>query len=450
MNSTQAVENSLARHVRRTLTLAVPMIASRVGIVTMHTMDVVVLGRAGAEPLADYVLGQAVQDSLIAMVIGLMLGVPVLVARETGAGNDAAAGVIWRRGLVIAAALGLVLAAVLQFSGHVFAASGQDPDLAARAGAVARILAFAMPFVALFYVSAAFLEALHRPIVGSLMILVGNVFNLGLNVVLVFGAGPIPPLGAAGCAIATVITFALLSLAIGLYVRFALPDRGRYGIGRPARTVAPPTAEQARIGLASGGSYLIEASAFAAMTFFIGWLGTLALATHGVLFQFIALTFMIAFGIAGATQVRVSNAWGRGDPRGVAMAGWTGLGIAGLATLAVALVVAAFPETSIGLFTSDPQVVATAAPLLVWVLLATLFDGSQSVVNNACRGRGDTWVPTALHVGSYWLVMVPAAWAFAFPVGQGVAGIYQGILLASVVSLVVLSARFARLSRGTR
>lgn len=112
MTDSLAVENTLDRHVRRTLLLAWPMILSRVGIVTMHTIDVIVLGRAGATELADYVLGQAVQDSLIAMVIGLLLGVPVLVARETGAGNDAAAGQIWRRGLGFALALGLALAAL--------------------------------------------------------------------------------------------------------------------------------------------------------------------------------------------------------------------------------------------------------------------------------------------------------------------------------------------------
>jgi MATE family multidrug resistance protein len=184
------------------------------------------------------------------------------------------------------------------------------------------------------------------------------------------------------------------------------------------------------------------------MTLFIGLIGTLALAAHGVLFQFLALTFMIAYGIAGATQVRVGNAWGRGDPRGMAMAGWTGLGIALLFTGAVAAAYAGVPESALAVFTSDPEVIVTAAPVLIWVVLATIFDGGQSVMNNACRGRGDTWVPTMLHFGSYWLVMVPLAWFFAFRTGNGLTGIYQGIALASIVSLVVLSLRFRSLSRG--
>jgi multidrug resistance protein, MATE family len=124
---------TLGHHIRRTLVLAWPMILTRVGLVLMSTVDVVVLGRAGAGELAAYVLGQAIYDSLIAVTVGLLLGVPVLVARETGAGRDAAAGAIWRRGLVFAAVLGGSLCLVLQFGGVVFRATGQDPALAARA-----------------------------------------------------------------------------------------------------------------------------------------------------------------------------------------------------------------------------------------------------------------------------------------------------------------------------
>jgi multidrug resistance protein, MATE family len=443
-----APANTLRRHVVRTLVLAWPMILSRVGIVTMFTIDVIVLGRAGTGELADYVLGQSIQDSLIGMMIGLLLGVPVLVARETGGGNDAAAGRIWRRGLIFALGLGAVLCTALQFAETIFLATGQDPLLAERAGRVTGMLAFSLPLIGAYYVSAAFLEALHRPGVALIAILIANGMNLVLNLILVLGAGPIPALGAVGCALATVITFLGLSLGMAFYVARGFPLRARYGIGRATSAETPPLGTQLRMGLASGASFLFEAGAFTVMTLFVGLLGTLALAAHGVLFQFLALTFMIAYGIAGATQVRVGNAWGRGDPRGMVMAGWTGLGIAILFTGTVAAAYGSVPETVLAFFTSDPQVIAAAAPVMIWVVLATIFDGGQSVMNNACRGRGDTWMPTALHFGSYWLAMVPLAWYFAFRAENGLAGVYQGIALASVVSLAALALRFRFLSRG--
>lgn len=440
-------QNTLGRHFTRTLVLAWPMILSRVGIVTMFAIDVVVLGRAGAEELADYVLGLAVNDSLVAMTIGLMIGVPVLVARAAGAGQDAAAGRIWRRGLVFGVAVGLALAAGLQWAEAIYLASGQSPELAARAARVTRIVALGLPCLAAYSVSASLLEALHRPGAAMVAILIANVANLGLNLVLVFGAGPIPPLGAVGAATGSTIVSFGLAVGMAAYVRFFFPERRRYGILTPG--IAPPFRAQARLGFAMGASFFFEAGAFSVVTLLVGRLGVLALAAHGVLFQFLALTFMVAFGIAGATQVRVGNAWGRGDRKGVAMAGWSGLLLAVLLTGGATLLYASFPLASIGAFTDDPAVLAAAAPLMVWVALATVFDGGQSVMNNACRGRGDAWLPTALHFCSYWLVLVPLAWALTFPFGQGLAGIYQAIGIASAVSVAGLGLRFARLSRET-
>jgi MATE family multidrug resistance protein len=442
-------QNTLRRHVGRTLVLAWPMILSRVGIVTLFAIDVIVLGRAGATELADYILGQAIQDSLVAMTIGLLMGVPVLVARETGAGNDAAAGRVWRRGMVFALAVGGTLCIALQFAEPVYLATGQAPDLAERAARVTGVLAFTLPFIAAYYVSASLLEALHRPGIPLLAILVGNAVNFGLNLVLVFGAGPLPALGAIGCALASVLTFAGLALGLAIYLVAGFGPRRHYGLGRASGAIVPPAALQIRMGLASGASFLFEAGAFTVVTLVVGRLGTLALAAHGVLFQFIALTFMIAYGIAGATQVRVGNAWGRGDPRGMAMAGWTGLGLAVLMTGAAAALYGAFPRSALGIFTSDPVVVATALPMMGWLVLATVFDGGQSVMNNACRGRGDTWVPTLFHFGSYWLVMAPLTWILTFPMGHGLVGVYQAIAFASMLSLAVMGLRFRALSRET-
>lgn len=428
-------------HVRRTLVLAWPMILARVGLVTMSMMDVIVLGRAGASALADYVLGQAIYDSLIAMSVGLLLGVPVLVAREMGADNAAAAPVILRRGLVLALFLGLGLCGVLQFAGHLYAFTGQAPEMVDRAARVTGILAMALPLVGLYYVCAAYLEALHRPIPGFVAIACANVLNLGFNILLVLGPGPFPALGAPGCAMATVGTFALAALGMMVYLRADI-------LGRLWRVPnVPPLREMVRIGLASGSSFLFEAMAFAVLVLIIGRLGPLALAAHGVLFQFLAFTFMIAFGIAAATQVRVGNAWGRQDPVGMARAGWTGLALACLGTGALTLVFAAAQAGLIGFFTTDAAVIAAALPVFGWIMLATIFDGGQTVMNSACRGRGDTWVPTGLHFFNYVVVMVPSAWILAITLGQGLAGVYQGIILASVLSVGLMALRFHVLTR---
>ncbi|MFN3170003.1 MAG: MATE family efflux transporter [Hyphomicrobiales bacterium] len=439
--------NTLRWHVRRTLVLAWPVILSRVGVVLMSTMDVVVVGRAGAQELAYYVLGFAVIDSLVAVMAGLQLGVPVLAARSIGEGRPHLAAVIWRRGLLFSVIIGLAAAIAWQGAPWFFTAMGQEEDLARGGGAVSALLAFSLPFIGLYLVSATLLEALEKPFHATIAVFIANGVNLVLSIIFVFGFGPIPAMGAWGCALATVITSALLGFGLAGYVRFLLPDRQTYGFGVKSADLPPPGNEQRKLGYAAGASYGLEAAAFAGITVLAGLLGVIGLAAMGVLFQLFAITFMISFGIAGATQVRVGNAWGRQDARGMVQAGWAGFGLSLVASGAVSVLFVLFPEVFIRGLTNDQAVIAAALPVMIWMVMALLADGGQTVLNHACRGRGDTWIPTSLHMVSYWFVMLPLAWFLALHLGGGAIGLYQAILISSLISLIAMGGRFALLLR---
>lgn len=432
---------------RRTLVLAWPVILSRVGVVLMSTMDVVVVGRAGAEELAYYVLGFAVIDSLVAVMAGLQLGVPVLAARSIGEGRPHLAAIIWRRGLLFSVVIGLMAALVWQGAPWFFSVTGQEEDLARGGGAVSALLAFSLPFIGLYLVSATLLEALEKPFHATIAVFIANGVNLMLSIVFVFGFGPIPAMGAWGCALATVITSALLGLGLAGYVRFVLPGRQVYGFGVKTADLPPPGNEQRRLGYAAGASYGLEAAAFAGITVLAGLLGIISLAAMGVLFQLFAVTFMISFGIAGATQVRVGNAWGRQDARGMAQAGWAGFGLSLVSSIIISVVFVLFPEVFIRGLTNDQAVIAAALPMMIWMVMALLADGGQTVLNHACRGRGDTWIPTSLHMVSYWFVMLPLGWLLALHLGGGATGLYQAILISSLISLIAMGSRFVLLSR---
>ena len=96
------------------------------------------------------------------------------------------------------------------------------------------------------------------------------------------------------------------------------------------------------------------------------------------------------------------------------------------------------------------MVIATAVPLVLIIALTMIGDGGQRVVAQALRGCHDAWFPTALHMASYAILMVPLGWALAFGVGLGVTGLLLAIAIASFVSLAVLSARLGWISRALR
>ena len=99
-------------------------------------------------------------------------------------------------------------------------------------------------------------------------------------------------------------------------------------------------------------------------------------------------------------------------------------------------------------FTSDAALAGLVAANMTLAALILAPDGGQVVAAAALRARGDNWVPTASHVFAYAIVMPPLALVLAEGLGRGVAGLLEAILIASVISVGVLMARLAMLTRS--
>ena len=104
-------------------------------------------------------------------------------------------------------------------------------------------------------------------------------------------------------------------------------------------------------------------------------------------------------------------------------------------------------EPLAGLYTTDAAVRELAGRSLWLVALVIVVDGAQGVLTGALRGAADVWPPMAIHVTSFWLVLVPVAWLLAFPFGYGVAGLLGGVLAGLLVATLLLAWRLGRLPR---
>lgn len=424
------------------LNLAWPVVLARVGIMTMGLTDAIVVGRFSAEELAFHSLGWAPTSVMLTTAVGLLLGVQVMTARLIGAGRGPEAGAVLRRGLVYALQLGLASTLALVLAGPwALARIGLDPGLAEGAGRALVLFSLSLPFYLVSVAGQFFLEALGKPKPGMAAMWVANGVNLALNLWLVPGGSPFPVEGAVASAWATF--FARLSLAVfivGYILR--MREAGALGVlARPSRAPAE-AAEQRRIGYAAGASYFIEVGAFAGMTLIAGMLGATAVASWTIVLNVSAIIFMMPMGLATATAVLVGRAYGGRNPAGVRRAGALGLGVVGALTLAVCAVVLIGADQIAGAYTREPAVVAVASAALVLSCLFFVVDGLQVVAAQALRAAADVWLPTAMHLLSYAVVMLPLGWWLAAPMGLGVDGIVWAVIVASVVSAGLLCARF--------
>lgn len=429
------------------LTLAWPVILSRVGIMMMGLVDVLVVSHFSTVELGYQALGWGPTAVVMTTAIGLVSGVQVMSSRHIGEGRPEATGGVFRRGLVFAFWFGMAAGGLLYFGGPpLLRASHFTPDLANGASKVLRVLAWSMPAQVILTAATFYLEALSRPRPATLAMWVCNGINLALNLVFVPGAFGLPAMGAAGAAWATFGSRGVLAIWLLIYI-VRMPDARALGLFNKPIDGGKAAWEQLKVGFGAALSFFVEVAAFNAMNFYASWIGGLAVAGWAIILNVLAIVFMAPLGVATATAVLVGRAYGAKDRRGVVRAGTLGFGLSVVILSVVAVVVFFGSELIAGAYTPDPLLLAVVAPGLAFCWLFFILDGLQVVGAQSLRARGDVWLPSATHTFSYVAVMVPLAWVLAFPLHMGLTGILWGMLIATAVAASLLIGRFMMLAR---
>lgn len=422
------------------LRLAGPVALGRLGIIGMAIVDVIVVGQLAPDELPHQALGWAPTSVFVVTGLGLLQGVQVMAARVIGEKRPEAAGVVLRRGLVLALIAGFLSAAIMWALGErIFTAFGIDEELAGPSTPVMLILALSIPLQLIFFAGSYFLEAIKKPGVATAVMWGGNIVNLGLNLWWV------PDFGAEGSAWATVGARVFLAAVLMAWI-FFLRDGAVYGV-RKIGSAGPGYGALLAVGVAAAVSQAVEAGAFSAMTVIAGRIGAEVVSAYQILLNLMAFVFMIAMGLATGTAVLVSEAVGRGAPRDAARAGWTGIGVNALAMVIAAVSILAFAGPISRLYTADVALAALIASLM-WVASVVLTpDGTQVVAASALRARSDNWFPTFSHILAYAVIMPILGYWLAEVEGHGVAGLLFAIFWASNVSAAVLLLRWWALAR---
>lgn len=436
----------MLRELARTFRLAIPVMFSRAGILIMVAVDTAMSGHAGADQIGFYSIGAAILIPLVVISVGLLTATVVMTAQADGAGRHNEGGTIVVIGFGYALLLGTVALLLTRLAEPILSLFGQDATTVDGAAPVLKMLGLGMPALVCFATASFFLEALHKPIVGTLAMLAGNIVNVMLNWVLVFGNSGFPAMGAEGAAAATTVTRYLMAIGMLLYLWFCL-DRERHGIGRLYGNLAMLVRRFAWIGWPMALGAGLESSAFALLMLMAGNMGQVKVGAYAIAHNVNGIAFMFALGLSTAAGIRTGNAWGRSDPSGVSRAGWTAI-VCGVSVLAgVALLCLVFSESIVRIYTDDAQIFVLAVSIVPFMAVALIPDGCQVVVIGALRGANDFWSGALSQFAGFWLVMLPVAWYFGVVNGGGVATLLVAVFAGAMVTLMLTTIRFYRITR---
>lgn len=440
---------SWGAHVFETIALGIPLVGAQLAQMAINTTDVVLLGQLSAVDLAAGVLGTQTFFFFYIFGSGFTNAVMPMAAHAHGRGDETAVRRSVRMGFWVVILYGLLTVVPLHFTEHILVAFGQKPEVAERAGAYMRIAEWAMFPALLIMALRAFFTAIGRAQIILWATLAGTFLNLILGYAFIFGHFGAPAMGIEGAAIGSLGTNALIFLVLAVVAARA-PSYRKYGLfTRLWRPDGDAFFQVVRLGIPVSMTIIAEVGLFMMASLMMGWLGTVALAAHGIALQLASIAFMIPLGLAQVGTVRVGQAHGRGDLAGLDRAAKTVVAIALTVSLTGALMFWLMPETLIELFLDDAnplseQVVEVAVPLLAVAAAFQLADCLQALGVGLLRGLRDTRVPMMLAVFSYWIVGMPAAYLLGFVFKIGGVGVWTGLACGLVCAAVLANWRFHR------
>ncbi len=437
---------SLTTHVRRTLALALPVMLARAGLVVMIAVDTILVGRASSHELAFFAISAAPQIIMIAVSVGLMVGTVVLTAQADGAGRQQECGRFWRLAMLLSAGIGLLFSAILIRGDLLLLALGENADITQGGGRVMQMWAVGMPAAVLYGATGTFLEGISRPRAGMVVTLGANLVNLPLAWMLIFGKFGMPAMGAMGAALATSLTRWLMFAVMAGYV-LCMPDRERFGIHAPLKGYYHLIGRMMLLGLPVAFAVTCETTAFSGATIIAGWLGEIPLAAYQLSINVTSFFYMLTLGLGTAAAVRVGNAVGRDDPRGVRQAGWIAVAMIFVVMLAIGVGIHFFRNGIASVYTGDLAVIEAALPALAVISFLVIFDGVQGVLMGALRGTGDVLLPMVSYVIAFWGCALPLCYYWGYRQAGGAAGIAQALTAGLLVICSLLAMRFYIVAR---
>ncbi|MEL6692939.1 MAG: MATE family efflux transporter [Pseudomonadota bacterium] len=433
------------------LRLSGPIAISRLAWMLMGLTDAIVLGQVkGQEHELTFILNSWLPIGImLGFGMGILLGVQVLTSEMVGRGEEHMSGRIFRRGMAWAIGIGvLVTALVFVLATTLFnflfvqinpneniSALMTPQEFADETALITQILSLSLLGFMISTVCSYYLEALRRPLIVTITSYLGVGVNLVIDLALVLGWWGMPQMGGEGVAWATVTSRWAITLALIAFVIWLTPAL------KPSEPGPEDEASrQIKVGGGTAVSNIAEWGGFNLTYTIAAFISVAANAVYGYSIQVMGVCFMFFLGIGTATSVRVAENYGRGDMQGVKDA--SRLGVAATFALGVflSLLILIFQDyVALLLVNSEASIDGTMlavaiSSLLFYTALATTFDGLQATASMALRAQGIVWVPSAIHLASFFLLMIPLCYFMGVTLERGAQGMMEAITITLLVA----------------
>lgn len=420
--------------VRAMVKLGLPLGLMQALHIAYNLTDMFWLGRLGREALAAVNATWPVVFLVVSGLVGFIQAGISLISQYWGAREyDSAmnsAGQVFL--IIIATGIPVSLIAYIALP-SIFEVLGIPEEILPGAVVYGRIFSLGLVVFGVMDATVSIFSAVGDVLTPLKVRTIGVLVNVALDPVLIFGLSPIPALGVAGAAIATLISDLIASLiAIKLLITGIKGEKLTLTYLRPNKELLM---KLVRIGLPISISSIGEAGGFTLLTAIISIMGSAALAAWGVGDRPLGLLDIFVGSLLSATTTIIGQSLGAGMLERARQTAIKSVIYGFLITAVGVSYYILFRYEIVTLFApSDSEVIQNAAEFLLLMGPSITFFVMLRAAFSVASASGHTKIVMTLSLFRLWVLRNFLTYTFGpGPMGLGVKGMWIGMSISNIV-----------------
>jgi MATE family multidrug resistance protein len=420
-------------HTRDTLNLAWPLVLTQVGYVVTGMVDNIFLGRLGAAEQAAGILSNNLYVLVLVFCIGVSYAATPLVTAAHEKNDLIKKASLFKNSLALNILVAVGCFLILFLASDLLKFMHQPEEVVALAIPFFNVLILSMIPVSLFFTCKQYCEGLSNTRAALVISIIGNILNIILNYLLIYGKMGMPHMGYMGSATASFISRIVMGLAFLILIFRSKLTKEIRAAYKAVKINWVELRDLARIGFNAGLQFTVEVAAFAVAGFMAGTFGKEQIDAHGIALSIAALTYMFGSGISSAASIRASMYKAQGNWIDIRHSSNTALTLVLLIMGLCGVIFLLFSKYLPMLFSTETEIIQLASKLLIIAAMFQLFDGMQVTILGVLRGLEDVKIPTIITLIGYWVIAIPLAYLLAFTYQLETVGIWLALLIALAV-----------------
>lgn len=420
--------------------LFVPLFVEQLLMHLMGTVNTLVLshysdGAVAAVGAANQVV--SLFYTVFSMISG---GASVVISHRLGAGNEEAAGdasfTAILSGFAMSFACGLVLRAFAVPLMTMLNLEGSVLEMAEQYFRICISFAFLQGTM---NACSATLRSYGRPKVAVVASILMNALNAVLNMIVIYAPSLVPLHGVEGIAAANVISRACALAVLLIYLaRCDLPLNFR----TKKLTALRSLKNILHIGIPAGVSTLSYSLSQVVSTSILGLLGQTALSAKIYVSTVVFYVYVIGYSLGLTIAIMIGWIAGSGDFDRAVKLNHQSLRLAVSINMILSAVIWIFGRQLIGLFTSDPDILAMVPGILAIDFFVEIGRGFNHIEENSLRGAGDAVFPMVISVASCWGISILFSWILGIQAHLGLYGCWIAFMMDELFRGISYLCRF--------